>query len=210
MLRCQELITSNYARSVQRGSRTQACISLSPLHHQQQHDHHGHRQHRHHHPVRAQASVDKARSLLKGTLEITLPANVRNTVNNARNSMGAARMSRVSSHNKKQQNRRIVEREGSIVGCWNVYDRTLRYPFQVTATVQSTLLNISPSAMLQVCNEYLSDKETLTSARPKAHRPTTAATNLTRTGRVECASQDAAAEKLSSSALRESEAKRDV
>jgi hypothetical protein len=132
--------------------------------------------------------------LLKGTLEITLPANVRNTVNNARNSMGAARMSRVSSHNKKQQNRRIVEREGSIVGCWNVYDRTLRYPFQVKATVQSTLLNISRSAMLQVCNEYLSDKETLTSALTKEHRLTTDALKLTGKGGVEEAEKEAAAE----------------
>ena len=54
---------------------------------------------------------------------------------------------------------RAVERTGAITGLWNPYNRTLKYPYDVQATQQSTLLNISRSAVVEALSMCQDDRD---------------------------------------------------
>ena len=52
-----------------------------------------------------------------------------------------------------------AERTGAITGLWNPYNRTLKYPYDVQATQQSTLLNVSRSAVVEALSMYQDDRD---------------------------------------------------
>jgi len=119
---------------------------------------------------------------------------VRNTENESRKS-GANSMRKSKgpggSMKKNALSSQMIEREGSLVGLWNPYDSSLKYPYQVQANSMSTMLNLSRSHIGTIMNTYTSDKDKIGEVLAREKKKTTDALKLDRLTKADKASDDA-------------------
>ena len=99
---------------------------------------------------------------MKGALHVSMPLRVRasSELSDTSSSKASPRSPRRSTtHKGGKMQFRAVERTGAITGLWNPYNRTLKYPYDVQATQQSTLLNISRSAVVEALSMCQDDRD---------------------------------------------------
>jgi len=85
--------------------------------------------------------------MIKGSLQISIPANVRK-----QSSKGGDDSNRKSVSKKQVMQFRILDRMGGITGMWRPGDNACPFPFEVLAKEFSTMLNISRVGMMEVLN----------------------------------------------------------
>jgi len=118
--------------------------------------------------------------LQKGSLEVSVPQDKRNTDGSSdRRSKGPGG----GSMKKGKLSSQMIEREGSLVGLWNPYDKSLKYPYQVQANSMSTMLNISRSVLTGVMAKFGSDRDQITDVLAKVKKSTIDALKLERSTR---------------------------
>jgi len=113
--------------------------------------------------------------LLKGSLQISVPADVR--AKSSKNlGAGDDQSSRRSMSKKPNMSFRIVDRLGAITGCWKPADNAISYPYEVVAKEFCTMLNISRVGLLEVINNVASiDRQEIAEFLNDEHEVTMAA-----------------------------------
>ena len=99
--------------------------------------------------------------LMKGALHVSMPLRVRasSELSDTSSKVSSTSPRRSTTHKGGKMQFRAVERTGAITGLWNPYNRTLKYPYDVQATQQSTLLNISRAAVVEALSMYQDDRD---------------------------------------------------